>query len=196
MLHTKRLTLSEMKAIYDAHMPEAFPPSELRPWKNMEMLESEGHYRAYALYEDDTLIAYAFLSSKDGRYALLDYYAVLSTRRGGGIGSRFFELLREEMHALDGILLEVESVESATTEEERILRERRIAFYLRNGCRLTDVKCLLYGVDFRILELPIQKAAESATAVFTALDSIYHTMFPKALYEKVCFPSIKPITEE
>lgn len=191
MLHTKELTKNEMKAIYDTHMREAFPVSELRPWRNMEALYDAGRYPAFALYDDDALTAYAFFSKADGRpYALLDYYAVLSGKRGGGIGSRFFELLRAEMQSLDGVLLEVESVESAESDEERGIRTRRIAFYERNGCCMTQVKCVLYGVDFRILYLPLQKALPDDTTVYNELTAIYHTMFPAPLYEQVCHPFI------
>ena len=189
MTQLKKLTLNEIKEIYDTHMQEAFPQSELRPYKNIEMLFHRGHYICYGLFEDEKLIAYAYFSrTTDRQYVLLDYYAVVSGLRGGGIGSRMFSLLREEMQALDGILLEVESVESTQNPEEIALRERRIAFYERNGCTLTRAKCLLYGVDFRIMALPLAKPVPQDKAVLCELESIYHVMFDDALYAKVCHP--------
>ena len=189
MTRIQKLTLNEIKEIYDTHMQEAFPQSELRPYKNIEMLFQRGNYVCYGLFEDEKLIAYAYFSrTTDRRYVLLDYFAVVSGLRGGGIGSRMFSLLREEMQSLDGILLEVESVESTQNPEEIALRERRIAFYERNGCTLTRAKCLLYGVDFRIMALPLSQPVPNDQTVLFELESIYHVMFDDALYAKVCHP--------
>ena len=159
MLYVRKLNQTEIKEIYDTHMQEAFPQSELRPYKNIEMLCARGNYICYGLYEGEALRAYAYFSKTNDRpYILLDYYAVLSGLRGTGIGSRFFPLLREELRDVCAILLEVESVESTEDENEKTLRRRRIAFYERNGCAVTNVKCELYGVDFSIMTMPVAAA--------------------------------------
>lgn len=195
MLHVQKLKLNEIKEIYDTHMQEAFPQSELRPYRNIEKLCKEGNYVCYGLYENSTLTAYAYFSrTKNRRYVLLDYYAVLSGMRGTGIGSRFFALLREKLEALDGILLEVESVESTKDAAEQEIRRRRIAFYMRNGCEMTDVKCLLYGVDFNIMAMPIAAPVPDAAGVLFELESIYHVMFDEALYKRVCHPFIRELS--
>ena len=91
--------------------------------------------------ETDSLCAYAYFScTENGKYALLDYFAVKKDLRGTGIGSKTFPLLRTEMKDRDGLLLEVESVESAEAEEEVNIRRRRIAFYERCGCEMTKQK--------------------------------------------------------
>lgn len=189
MLQVKELNLVEIKKIYDTHMQEAFPPSELRPYKNIEMLTKQGYYFCYGLYEDSRLLAYAFFTkSADRNYCLLDYYAVVAGLRGSGIGSKFFPLLREKMQTMDGILIEVESVESTDVEEEKALRRRRIAFYEKNGCVMTKAKCLLYGVDFCIMAMPIRKPVPDDEKVLFELEYIYHIMFDDTLYPRVCHP--------
>ena len=118
MLHIKKLNLDEIREIYNAYMHEAFPPSELRPFASMEMLYNKNCYPCYGFYnETDSLCAYAYFScTENGKYALLDYFAVRKDLRGTGIGSKTFPLLRTEMKDRDGLLLEVESVESANAE--------------------------------------------------------------------------------
>ena len=122
MLHIKKLNLDEIREIYNAYMHEAFPPSELRPFASMEMLYNKNCYPCYGFYDEtDSLCAYAYFScTENGKYALLDYFAVRKDLRGMGIGSKTFPLLRTEMKDRDGLLLEVESVESAEAEEEAI----------------------------------------------------------------------------
>ena len=192
MVHVEELTLEQIKNIYYTHMQEAFPQSELRPYRNIEMLTQNGYYVCYGLYEDETLLAYAYFARPaDGRCVLLDYYAVLKELRGTGIGSRFFPLLKEKMQETDGVLIEVESTESTEDPKEIALRRRRIAFYERNGCVMTGVRCLLYGVDFSIMTLPVAAAVPDDRTVLSELEKIYHTMFDDELYSRVCFPSLK-----
>ena len=137
MLHVRKLSLSEIKAIHETHMPEAFPPRELRPYSSIKALYEGGNYMGYGLFEDEKLAAYAYFAKADRRpFALLDYFAVLPALRGNGLGSRFFTLLCAELEAIDGLLLEVESVESAPDESQRAVRRRRIAFYI--ALRLRD----------------------------------------------------------
>lgn len=192
MLHIKKLNLDEIREVYNVYMHEAFPPSELRPFASMEMLYNKNCYPCYGFYDEtDSLCAYAYFScTENGKYALLDYFAVKKDLRGTGIGSKTFPLLRTEMKDRDGLLLEVESVESAETEEEVNIRRRRIAFYERCGCEMTKAKSLLYGVDFNILVLPIAQPVPEAKAVLHELESIYHVMFDDELYKRVCHPFI------
>lgn len=99
MLHIKKLNLDEIREIYSAYMHEAFPPSELRPFASMEMLYNKNCYPCYGFYDEtDSLCAYAYFScTENGKYALLDYFAVRKDLRGTGIGSKTFPLLRTEM---------------------------------------------------------------------------------------------------
>ena len=191
-MHVKKLNLEQIKTIYYSHMQEAFPQSELRPYRNIEMLFCNGYYVCYGLYEEEDLLAYAYFARPaNGKYVLLDYYAVLKKLRGTGIGSSFFPLLQKEMQDADGILIEVESVESTDDPSEITLRQRRIAFYKRNGCEMTGVKCLLYGVDFCIMTLAVSSPVPENKTVLAELEAIYHTMFDDELYRRVCHPSIQ-----
>ena len=171
MLHIKKLNLDEIREIYNAYMHEAFPPSELRPFASMEMLYNKNCYPCYGFYDEtDSLCAYAYFScTENGKYALLDYFAVKKDLRGTGIGSKTFPLLRTEMKDRDGLLL---------------------AFYERCGCEMTKAKSLLYGVDFNILVLPIAQPVPEAKVVLHELENIYHVMFDDELYKRVCHPFI------
>lgn len=192
MLTVKSLDLAEVKAIYDTHMRDTFPPSELRPYKSIKALTNSGNYFCYGLYDEDSLQAYAFFSrAKNRTYCLLDYYAVIESLRGSGIGSQFFPLLREKLQHMDGILLEVESVESTENEEEQAIRQRRIRFYQRKGCVMTGVKCHLYGVDYRIMAMPAAKPVPEDRSILSELESIYHVMLNDLLYPLVCRPFIQ-----
>lgn len=82
---------------------------------------------------------------------LLDYFAVVPELRSQGIGGEFLRSLKGTVSAKCGVFIEAESPDSAKSEDERQIRERRIRFYLSNGAELTNSRCLLFGVDYSIL---------------------------------------------
>ena len=78
-------------------------------------------------------------------------------------------------------MLECESLESAQSEEEKLLRERRIRFYLENGCVRTKLRSLLFGVEYEILYMPLtEETADGAKE----LENLYRKIMPGDWYEK------------
>lgn len=181
----KRLDRTEMEEIYRTQMQSDFPPAELKPWKRIEEMLAEGVYFAYGLYEDGKQMAYAFFVETDKKQVLLDYYAVSAQARGLGIGSRCMALMREELQrqGCGVLLIEVENPDCAKTEGERQKQERRIRFYEKNGARMTALRSCLFGVEYKIMYLPVQEEQEEKK-LQTALAQIYHTMFPQKYFGK------------
>ncbi len=199
MLEVKELTLDEVRVLYENTMPESFPPSELRPFSSMRELHRRGLYDCRALLSDGELLGYAFFTrAENGTFLLLDYLAILPEKRGMGLGSSFLSLLRESLSGkAEAFLIEAENPESAKKPEDRAARERRIRFYRKNGCVLTDSRCLLFGVDYAILALPLRGALPGNDVLFNALNEIYRTMFPNRLFRAaVCRPERKPKSVE
>lgn len=101
---------------------------EIPPLNLIAALDSEKRFIGLACYQ----------WQPEMNWFLLWYLAVMSKQRGLGWGS---EILQEiERHArsknCDGILFEVEIPESVTSPEMKILAERRIQFYKRNGAKM------------------------------------------------------------
>ena len=71
----------------------------------------------------------------------------------------------------------MEDPDTAKDEAERALRERRLHFYLRGGCRRTDLTATVFGADYRILEVPAARVhtTEELRAVYTG---IYQSILP------------------
>lgn len=201
-MEIRELTREELRALYRTRMEEDFPPSELRPLSNMEELLDQKAYLCLGCREEQekSLGGYALFALRDGA-ALLDYFAVDAARRGTGIGSAFLSALRSRGLGVPWFLIEVESLESAETPEERALRERRIRFYRRCGCQETQVYSLLFGVEYQILVMPMAGAALPADGeVQAALEGLYRMMIlpmvqqDERAYRKVCrcFQRISP----
>lgn len=178
-MEIRELDLKEMEGIYAERMAQDFPPDELRPFCSIRDLTRMGLYRSFGCFEDG-LAGYATFARADGgRAALLDYYAVDARRRGQGIGSRFLPGLRGAARGLGAgfVLIEAESVESARTPGQTEERRRRIRFYKGCGCRETGVYSYLFGVEYRILVLPLEGDPGDDEAE-RALMEVYRTIVP------------------
>ena len=142
------MTKEELTDLYEKEMVNDFPRSELKPLKGMLNLMDRDAYDPILVIDEGKPVGYAMLwlpSDKSG--ALLDYFGVLRGMRNSGIGSRILDLLAERYGQLFG---EAEAP-SSEIPEENDLRRRRIAFYQRNGFRVLDYECALFGVHFNCL---------------------------------------------
>lgn len=184
MLQIRLLSEKKIREVYRQRVKADFPPKERRPLSNILFLMRKGVYQGIGLYEEEALLAYAFLARDAASgWVLMDYYAVRGDLRGRGYGGTFLRLLGERYRESAGILVEAESVRSAQTAEEQAIRKKRIRFYRNNGMHTADFYCLLFGVEYEILYLPCEGRAEAASPR-EGLQTIYDTIIPKILHTK------------
>lgn len=171
----KSLNPEEIKEVYNQKMVRDFPPRELKPLNTILEMVSQGHYLTLGYYDaDSTLMSYAFFAMDSGT-VILDYYAVSSSMRGTGVGSSFISRFKEYFQpmGIDYLLLEVESVESSKNQEETDIRERRIHFYEKNGCVLSNVYSDVFDVEFRIMYLPFTGIKPPKEKLMEDLNKMY-----------------------
>ncbi|MCM1039479.1 MAG: GNAT family N-acetyltransferase [Roseburia sp.] len=185
-IYIKPLQLKEIKAIYKKHARRDFPAAELKPFLLIRRLWNNGCYKCYGFYEkkDGRLRAYAFTMAEEyTNMLLLDYFAVCENARGKGYGSQALALLKETCVKWDGMIVEVEDEDSTEIEEEKTLRRRRVAFYERNGVRMTNEKSVAFGVDYKLMVLPLGKEAVTE-GLGKKLAVIYKRMLPDKVFQK------------
>jgi len=144
----KRLTKEELTDLYQQEMVNDFPKSELKPLRGMLNLMDKNVYEPLLAIEDGRTVGYAMVwLPTDRKGALLEYFGVIRGLRNAGIGSRILDLLAERYGQIFG------EAEAPTSDDpaENDLRRRRIAFYGRNGFRVLDYECALFGVHFNCL---------------------------------------------
>lgn len=166
--------------IYAHRMQTDFPKNEIKPLEMIKNLYENGNNATFALYDaSGNMIAYAMFEKKrEDNVWLLDYFAVDDSCRGKGIGSGFLSLLREYICGADAVLIEIESVLSAKSYCERVIREKRKQFYLKNGVYETGVFSTAEGVEYEILCFPLRKAlvADSARQAMNRIYSMFFSM--------------------
>ena len=184
----KKLENTEITSIYDTYMKQDFPADELKPLSHIIKSVEEGYGFSLGLYEEERLAGYAvFILCEETRCALLDYFAILSDRRGEGLGHRAFSLFdtyfKESLPQVAGLYIESERTAAAENEKQRLTRERRIAFYQSCGCEMTNLRAVLFGVDYSVLYKRMGNSARGAS--LEALDGLYRRMFKPEHYAKL-----------
>lgn len=180
-MNLKQLSSKDVEDVYNKHMIFDFPAEELKPLDIIQKLLKKNNYICYGLYDNERLLAYAFLVTSKS-YLLIDYYAVCSEYRNSGIGSEFLNIIKELFKDYNGIMVEVEKIECAPNESEKIVRKRRIDFYKRNGMRMTDITIILFNVNFSIMCFCNTKLDD--LHICEGLKNIYKEIVPEKLFSK------------
>ncbi|MEE0801033.1 MAG: hypothetical protein U0L91_07115 [Gemmiger sp.] len=179
----KIVLLDEQQAeqVYREEMIRDFPADELKPFSAISQMMRSGIYEPLAFYDEDgALAAYAWQTVlPDHDSALIDYYAVLPDRRGGGMGTRILGLLAGYYAPrIKSLIIECEHPAEAP---DPATARRRIGFYLRAGARATAMESRVFGVRYQIYALPAGGNA-SDREINEDLKAIYRTMVPEPYY--------------
>ena len=182
----RALTAAQIADTYRIRMTRDFPSEELKPLRRITDALSRGGYACFGLFDGSELLAYAFFVIA-GREYLLDYFAVEASRRGTGIGSAFLAVLKQFLSDAEMIIVEVEHPDHAANADDRRMRERRRDFYFRSGCRDTGAEALVFGTEYRLLELPVSGGAHMQEAVRAAYLRLYKSILPpEMLRRSIC----------
>ena len=144
-MELKLLNKEELGELYTREMVYDFPKSELKPVRSMFRLMDAGRYEPLLVTQDGEAVGYAMVWLPGaGQGGLLEYFGVLRGKRDHGLGGQILDLLARRYGQLFGEAEAPDSEDPAVND----LRRRRIAFYQRNGFRVLDYTCALFGVRF------------------------------------------------
>lgn len=180
-LQTQRLTkFAQIAQLYRDRMKKDFARNERKPLSAIRRAWKQGVYDCYGLMDGNEMLGYAFFV-RQGENLLFDYLAIAEQHRSEGLGSIFLQQLADCLQTAGCVVGEVEDPDKAKDEEARRLRERRMQFYLRNGYRKTDVTSSVFGVDYRILEVPTG-TTHTAEEIQTIYTELYRSILPAIFF--------------
>lgn len=183
----RALTRAELRRLYNERLVVDFPPDEVKSLSVIESALDRGGYACYGAVRNGAVLAYAFFILQ-GANALFDYLAVREDLRDTGIGSQFIRTLMDgPLTAYDCVLLEVDNPDAAPDEAERLHRERRLRFYLRNGLLETGVTAVVWHVDYRILSLPVGRGLLSPSETREIYASLYRSIMQPDIFRRMFF---------
>lgn len=122
----------QLKQLYQT----AFPENEQIPWDDLMRLVGEMHLDFTAYYDENTLIGFTIVYPRPS-FSWYWYFAVKEELRGKGLGQQILSQLIERYKGLSSVLDMESTKQNPCPNLEQ--RQRRHAFYLRNGFRDTNV---------------------------------------------------------
>ena len=179
-MEIRSLTMTEAERVYAQQMTADFPADELKPFAIIRDLTERGLYHCMGVFEGGQMLCYAMLSQPEpgtSPYLLLDYFAVSQEMRGKGIGTAGMKLLASAFPDADTVIIEAEEPDCAENAADWQTRMRRFDFYRRCGCLISEQRADVFGVLFRILQLPVRRAY-APDELLRAYDRIYRCMLP------------------
>jgi len=183
------LDTSSFAEVYKQY-EQVFPAEERQSYDVLFSRFQQGVNVLFVCTCQQKVCAFAFLFSLENtRFVLLDYFSVLVGLRSKGIGSNMLSFLKSELQNQKKIMvLEVENPEFG---EDREMKEKRIAFYLRNDAvLLSNVRFLLPALDLsekpvemKLMVLPKFRISKEECA--TLIHQIHTEVYPKHTMRKL-----------
>lgn len=168
----------ELAEVYRRHLEKAFPATELRPLNAMLEMMRQGIYRPWGLMDGDDIAGEALIWACAPGWGLFDYLCVSPDRRNGGLGAALIGAVRE---AEQGVTLFGES-EIPEYAPDRVMAERRLAFYRRCGARQAGYTAAVFGVPYHILYLKEKQVDEAE--MMAVHRQAYRDRLPGKLFER------------
>lgn len=181
----QKLTKEKRLDIYNNYLIKDFHKSEVKPFDLIEGLVEKDKYACYGFYENEELLGYVYFVKSDFENSLfIDYLAISKEYRSKGFGSRFITTIIENFsEEYSSLIAEVENPEFSIDESDKVNRERRIKFYLKNGFKLSNLKSRVVDDNYVMIQLPLKRELQYKE-IYKKMIEIYQTVFGIEFYEK------------
>lgn len=157
---------------------KAFPKNERKPFLFILLKQWRGTTEVLSIKNNKGEFLGLAITALHNDLVLIAYFAVSYTQRGGGIGSKALQLLKER-YSNKKIFLEIENTEISNVPnlEERIKRKN---FYLKNDMKEMPFIVSFFGTEMEVLtyNFPI---------TFEEYHSVYKKEFGKIISRRVRF---------
>lgn len=155
--HNKQ-TLQQINTLYST----AFPRQEQAPLAFLINQTKKDTVRFNAYYDGDIFVGLTY-TILQGDTTYLWYLATRSELRSKGYGGQIMQHLRD-VYPDNRIVLNLDVQDETAADSE--IRERRKAFYTRNGYTLTGYQCMFHGNKFDVMSTNGHVAADEFLAIF------------------------------
>ena len=158
-----------------------FPESERMPYYMIKKYYKNKKIKILALKDERrNIVAYSMITEHNG-YILLLYLAVLKDKRKNGYGSLLLNMLKEKLKNKNMIIIEIESLDPSLklNEEEKIIRQKRRSFYIKNEYLSTNIDVLLYDCKMEILYTNLLDKIKDSNYIINEYLNIYYNLNDK-----------------
>ena len=140
----------------------AFPTCERKPFSIIKAMQKKGKCDLWIYEENGVFLGFASTINSE-KAILVDYLAVSENARGSGIGSAILQDLRA-YYTDEKLFLEIETVDPLAENLKE--REKRKAFYLKNGMMEMGVSVNIFDTDMELLSFGCRMTFEEYRAFY------------------------------
>jgi GNAT superfamily N-acetyltransferase len=161
----------ELRRIYGT----AFPVEEQIPYDDLIYLISKLDINYTAYYEDEKLVGLTMVLHLP-KYNWGWYFAVQEQLRGQGYGQRILTSLLDIYRGKRPFIIDIESPQQADAPNLE-QRQRRHAFYLRNGLKDTPTSRTFEGITYTIMTNSDEAfTQQDYDSILTSLRTVWNSM--------------------
>ncbi|WP_297280726.1 GNAT family N-acetyltransferase [uncultured Anaerococcus sp.] len=125
---------------------KSFPENERVDISKLYDLDKKGLIDIIILTQDTKYIGLAVIYLSEN-INLLSYFAIDPSLRSKGLGSKSLKILK---NTYKDLIIEIESTDFKGADDFA-LRNRRKAFYIRNGFKIIDQKVDYFGIEMELM---------------------------------------------
>ena len=165
----RKLEKAEALDLYQNHMKEDFRKEEIPSFNRYRKLIENNIQKAFYYEENENAKGY-FIARQTKEYIFILFFAIFPEYRGQGIGSKCIKELEKE---LDGktIIIEVESIKNAKSDDEEKLLKRRNSFYENLGFK--TIKEINYALNKRNYDIMVLGNKKEAKEIVQFIKDMY-----------------------
>lgn len=146
---------------------EAFPSTERKSFDLLLKTRDNGQAEILSIENENNDFLGLVITAQYLDMVLLDYFAISPNLRSAGIGSKVFQLLKQR-YANNRFFLEIECAD--VSADNQLQRQKRKAFYIKNGMKNMPFRVNLCGIEMEIL-------AYNCYLSFQDYFNLYHSLF-------------------
>jgi GNAT superfamily N-acetyltransferase len=188
----RAIEIRELKNIFK-HIRQDFAKGEYAPYTVLKHQLQKGLQDGLVLQKAGKDTAYAICAAgHENGYVLISLLAVYAEFRQKGFGSIFIEEIKEKYKDKNGIIVEVEKPEGATSPEEREIRLKRMRFYEKAGFyQVPNIDYSIWDVPMHLMIFPLRTPAEDINRnIGRIMYDIYLQLMSKHFIHKLKFTAL------
>ncbi len=188
----RNMHLTELKDFYK-RMTQDFAEGEYPPYDKLYVQLENNIQKGWVFVRDGRDCAYAICAEgPENNFVLISFFAVYEECRRTGVGTAFLEKIKELYSNADGIIVEVETVETALHEEDIFVREQRMEFYKRAGFNMVPgIEYSIWDVPMHLMVLPCKLPQKEINQnIGTVIYDIYFALLGKQFIHKMEFKKL------
>lgn len=154
----KKIKTENLFKTFKKVVPKYFAKEEIKKDKALKIQIESFNYTGFEIIDNNKIVGYCFVCDfVESKIIYIDYVMMLKQFQDKGYGTKTIKYLEKIYKKYNGIFCDIENPLFYCSDMQKVERERRVKFYIKNNFIITDVKVNLWNVEYILIYLPINK---------------------------------------